>query len=92
MARARLRPSAFALLLVLAIAADPLIAQRTRPDDCQWRCERGLDTAECVVTGFMGARNCSIVSNCTIFVIPTNPPEIGVSCSYDCKLEYCVWV
>jgi hypothetical protein len=86
------RGAGIALLVTVAFALTGVAQRGPRPEECEWRCERGLDTAQCVSTGFMGARNCSVVSNCTIFVIPSNPPEIGVSCTYDCQLEYCVWV
>jgi len=85
------RISGFVVLFLFATVS--LFAQRgPRPENCEWKCERTLDTASCLHTYSMGGSNCSIVPTCTIVVVPTNPPSLSVTCTYDCQIDYCVWV
>lgn len=91
MARSR-RVFIYFLLGGLALPAYPLPGR----EECAWRCNRTVDTAECA-EGRFGARDCRVVSGCTVFAIDPdgpggNDPIIGVTCQYDCALESCIWV
>jgi len=62
--------------------------------ECKYKCNRTVDTATCV-EGSMGGRNCEVVQNCTQAGFVQLPGGIWVpfySCSFNCQIEYCVWV
>lgn len=67
---------------------------------CVFRCERSIDTTECQRSAgprFGAARTCEVVSNCYVHAMDPDgpggaPPILVVSCTYDCAMEYCVWV
>lgn len=62
--------------------------------DCKYRCNRTVDTTACV-EGSMGGRNCEVVQNCTLVgFIPTQGGGWVpyYNCSFNCQIEYCVWV
>jgi hypothetical protein len=62
--------------------------------ECKYRCNRTVDTAACV-EGSRGGRDCQVVQNCTQvgFIHIGNGIWVPAwECSYNCQIEYCVWV
>lgn len=67
---------------------------------CVFTCDKRIETTECKQsTGatFGAAKSCEVVSTCWAHAMDPDgpggaPPILVVSCTYDCQMEYCVWV
>lgn len=73
-----MRGRVLGLLLVVALI---LAAVPANASGCDWICEYGVDTAECV-PGPMGGRECEV--NCVL------DPWLG-EFECDCDVEWCIW-
>ena len=90
------------LILVLCLAFVPTLtfAFPGRGPGCVFTCDKRIDTTECKQAPgptFGAAKTCEVVSNCWAYGMDPDgpggaPPILVVTCTYDCKMEFCVWV
>jgi hypothetical protein len=67
---------------------------------CVFTCRRTVDTVSCRQAAsptFLAASSCEAVSECQVVADDPdgpggNPPVLTIVCSYDCAMEYCLWV
>lgn len=92
------RSAAFFVVVTLFLAISADLGAVTRPGDCNQKCVRGIDTATCQSsTSFGAGRNCVETSACTVYAVDADgagpgSPQIFVTCTYSCQIEYCYWV
>ena len=87
------------LLLVFCAAPSTFALPKPQPG-CVYTCEKGLDTTECKTNAagtFLAARTCEVVPNCVVHTYDPDgqggtPPILIMTCTYDCAMEFCVWV
>jgi hypothetical protein len=63
---------------------------------CDKRCYESVDIVECRAAR-MGHNNCRITSSCWVGAVDPdgpggNPPIVFTECTYNCHVDYCVWV
>ena len=67
---------------------------------CVFTCHRTIDTVSCRQAAgptFLAASSCETVSDCQIIADDPDgpggdPPVLSVVCSFNCAMEYCIWV
>jgi hypothetical protein len=91
------------VILLLCLAFVPTVTfglPRGGGPGCVFTCDKRIDTTECKQGSnatFLAAKTCEVVSNCWVNAMDPDgpggaPPILVVTCTYDCQMEYCVWV
>ena len=88
------------LIAILVLLPSITFAFPGNGPGCVFTCRKTVDITECKqATGptFGAAKTCEVVSSCYVWAMDPDgpggaPPILMTTCSYDCAMEYCVWV